>query len=352
MTKSEKTQKNKPRRISKFNFFRLVITLVLLTLASAILLCYSNISWGGEKLPSKFEAVINECDAADLKLIDDSIAELNQYFDQVDGNLDSFLDDLFSLKSKAQMFWYMVKDLKWELPAEYSPYLMMLAMVPHREGQSLEAFLEEKFDAHFGGVDRLEQALETTISSIGFELRRNNSQLEMEIGELLAEDMDALNHEGKSATQCIRELRNSIRGLSGTLVSNTSGVQVPVEIAGVAADIWLAPAIGTFLMESGVIAEGLATTITTFGIGIVIALGVDIVANEIARDNLRPKIEEALIQWRLKTIARFREKMMDKLTDMHMTRRLLIEKILSREITRQCKDHYLIEPDVISLPIS
>ena len=138
-----------------------------------------------------------------------------------------------------------------------------------------------------------------------------------------------MKHEGKSATQCIRELRNNIRDLSGTLVAETAGVQIGVEITGVAADIWLAPAIGTFLMESGVIAEGLATSIITFGIGAVIAVGVDIIANKVARDNLKPKIEEALTQWRLETIATFREKMMDKLADMHAVRRQLIADVLN-----------------------
>ena len=310
---------------------RIILTLFLFTIASTIFLSYSGITGAKKTIPSKFKTAIHECDAADLKLIDEGIADLNKYFDQVEINLDPFLDDLFSLKSKAQMLWYMVKDLKWELPEDISPALMLVALVPHRKGENLETFLENKFDTHFGGSENLEKELETTIGSIGFELRRNNSQLEIQLGELLAEDINTLKHEGESATQCIRELRTSIRNLSGIMVTETAGMQIGVEIIGVASDIWLAPVIGGILAESVGLAEGLAT----LGIGAVIAVGVDIIANKVARDNLRPKIEEALTQWRRETIATFRKKMMDKLADMHMTRRLCIEKLLPREITRQ-----------------
>jgi len=308
---------------------RIILTLFLLTLSSAIFLSYSGIAGTKGTIPSKFKTAIHECDTSDLKLIDGGIVDLNKYFDQVESNLEPFLDDLFSLTSKAQMLWYMVKDLKWELPEDISPALMMVALIPHREGESLEAFLENKFDTHFGGSENLEQALKSTVSSIGFELRQNNSQMEMELGKLLAEDINGLNQEGKSAVQCMQQLRSSIRKLSGTMVSETAGMQIGVELIGVASDIWLAPVIGGFLAEAAGMAEGLCTSVTSFGVGFIIAVGIDLVANEVARNSLKPKIEEALAQWRRETINTFRAKMMDKLTDMHAARRQLIAEVLN-----------------------
>jgi len=70
--------------------------------------------------------------------------------------------------------------------------------------------------------------------------------------------------------------------------------------------------------------------IIKLGIGLVIVLDVDFVANEVARSSLKPKIEDALIQWRLKTINTFRTKMLDKLASMHAVRRQLIAEMLDK----------------------
>ena len=320
--------KSKSTKANKMKIFRIIITLLLLMLAFDILYFY-RFNNGAENIPPKFETVIHESDTADQELIDKGVAELNRYFDGVDAELDPFLDDLFTWKTKSQMLWYMMKDLKWDIPDNIPPSTMALILVPHREGNTLEEFLGNKFNTFFGGSEKLEEELEITIGAIGLELQRNNSQLEMQLGELLAEDINALKHEGKSAIQCMQEIKSGISDLSGRLVGETAGVQIGVELTGVATDFWVAPVIGGFLAEIAGLAEGLATSLATWGTGIIIAVAIDIVANKVARDNLKPEIQGILTQWRQETIKVFREKMTEKLAYMHSIRNQAIAEILN-----------------------
>ncbi len=325
--------------------------ILLLLLISVILLTtlptmpeesvLSTISW------SEYKQAISEFEAEDRRLIEKATVELNRYFDEMECNIDPFLDDIYSLTSKLKMLWYLLKDIEFKNIDNLSPYLMMMPpVVPVRSGTNLPGFIEEKFDHHFGGTYEINQQLNILIGDIAQELKYNNERLAVELGELVPA---TLKDSGKLSDRVADadHFTDRARELSTTIVARTTGLQAGIEVGSLAIDIMVTKSIAGYVIsvlaaEGLIVAEGIASGVVTFGIGAAIAIAIDIVANNISKSTLRPKIEQAIAQRRQETITEFRKLIVEMVNKFHHTRRRAIEDTLNVGVLLKVKNSFLL----------
>jgi len=322
----------------KFVSLKNIMVLLLLTVAIWLLTTLpkipeftskdSNPSW------SEYDRVISGFDNEDRKLVEKSVDDLDMYFDEMEKNIDPFLDDLYSYKSKGQMLWYLCKDIRLKEVEGLNPYLMMLPLYkPVREGESLNVFLENKFNNYFGDSDAVNKQLHQIVANVSLELERNNERLAVELGEVTASSHDDAG-ENVDTAGADSTFKDQAKKLSMAIVARTSGLQAGVELSTLTVvESYMVQPIAALLVEimveQGIIAaEGLAGSFTTFGIGLAIAISVDVVANKISRSSLEPQIRNALRIRRQEIMTSFKRLMLAKLRTFHGARRQAIRDTL------------------------
>lgn len=333
------------KNILKIVTLKTVFVLLLLTIAMSLLTTLPEIPefTSNDSSPScsdsdpswsEYDRVISRFDEEDRKLVNKSVDDLEIYFDEMEKNIVPFLDDLYSYKSKGQMLWYLCKDLRLKEVEGLNPYLMMLPLyVPVRGGESLNVFLENKFNNYFGDSDAVNNQLRQIVANVSLELERNNEHLAVELGEITASSHDDTG-EVVDAAGAGSAFKDEAKNLSLSIVVRTSGLQAGVELATLSVvESYMVQPIAALLVEilveQGIIAAGgLASGFTTFGVGLAIAFAVDIVANKISRSSLEPQIRNALRIRRQEIMTSFKRLMLAKMREFHCTRRQAIRDTL------------------------
>ncbi len=315
------------------------LILMLLNIASLLFCTLSELpqdSGVSAVLWPEYETVLSRFDAADRRMIAVATDELNRYFDKMEDNIEPFLDDLYSFTAKGKMLWYLLKDIKLKEIEGVSPYVMMLPpMIPVREGSSLPDFLGRKFNHYFGSSSEVKSELRNIVDGIDTNLSYNNERLAVELGALAA--VTRGNSEDSAVSAAAGGgFKDRAKDLSVMIVARTSGLQTGIEIAALASDCYVAPYISAYIVsvmaaEGMIVVEGVAGGMVTFGVAAAIAIATDIVANNISKSSLRPKIRQALQQRRNEVVADFKKSIVNNLRKFHRSRRGLIRKTLSRE---------------------
>ncbi len=282
---------------------------------------------------AEFERLIHDAEVADRVVVDEAIAEIDRYFDAKERKLEPFLDELYSLKTKLKMGWYLARDIRFrpfgEQENQSFRYVSMLALRPVREGTHLPDFIEGLFARYFGGRAEISQMLEQISGSVSRELAFNNERLANEIGVLAAADDQGL---GDAADRVGAQagFHDKAGALAMTIVNHTTGIQFGSEIFGIFMADSIAVSVISYLVAEGVIViSGVAKGLVTFGVAAVVALAVDLVANKLAKDNLRPKVVEALEKRHRETITAFRHKLQQALRAYQMERRRTVRRLLA-----------------------
>jgi len=291
-----------------------------------------------ERLPlPAYEKVIDKFDAADRKLADHAVDELNRYFDEMVQGIDPFLDDIFGLKSKAKMIWYLVTDFEVEFEdlGNVNPWLMSLVIniKSVKRGDSLERFIETKFDRHFGSGLEVKNRMRQIVDTMSRELSFNNGRMAVELGELMPGSLGEADEIVSTGSSEKSGFEDVARKMSVSLISRTSGMQLALESVLWATDAavanYIAAPLVTLLVDSGIIVlGGVAAGSVTWGAGIAAAIATDIAANKISKSMLQPELEKVLHERRSETLVNFQRVILNRLREYHQSRRQLLERKL------------------------
>lgn len=283
---------------------------------------------------AELEQLMKDTEAADRAVVDEAIAEIERYFDDMERNLEPFLDDLYSLSSKIKMAWYLVKDIRFKPSEEFESGLfasvMLLPIKPVREGTHLPDFIEDLFNRYFGGRTEVSEMLKRITGNVSRELVFNNERLANVIGALaVSDDGDKLEQIADEAGDR-GDFHDRAGALAMTIANRTSGIQLGSEVFGIFVADSIAAYVISYLVAEGVIVmEGITQGLATFGVATVIALAVDVVANKLAKDNLRPRIAEALQNRRRETTSAFRKQLRHALRTYQINRRYRVRQLLA-----------------------
>ena len=273
--------------------------------------------------------LIEKCSQQDDQAILRAIADLNFHFEQKREMVPEFLNDLFSLKSKGKMAWYFVRG----------------------DGR-LEAFLHEKTNHYLGSSNLLQAEVERITNVLKMEIQKNHNQLMLALEADLAELPINLNIRKLSGEDFKRSFNNSFDIALKGMLPRTVGVQLGVETIALAFDIWVASAIGAriagALATSGIIAGGSAaaggtavaggaalgpwTAGISIAVGIVVAVAIDWVCNEVARADAEKNILAALENWRYASVMSFKAKATRGINHFNDARLLALKKALKKEL--------------------
>jgi hypothetical protein len=283
---------------------------------------------------AELERLMEGAEAADRAVLDEAITEINRYLDSKEGNLEPFLDDIYSLGSKLKMAWYLAKDIRFKpIVDEYDSDLYSMALLlpfrPVREGSHLPDFIEELFGRYFGSRSDISKMLDRVTGSVSRELAFNNEHLANDIGALAAVEEQGL-EQAAAAAGSRAGFHDRAGALAMTIVNHTTGIQLGSEFFSIFVADSIAAYIISYLVAEGVIViGGLAKGLVTFGIAAVVAMAVDLVANQLAKNQLRPKIEEALRKRRQETVSAFRRQLQQALRSYQMNRRRTVRQLLA-----------------------
>jgi hypothetical protein len=248
----------------------------------------NNISW------AVFEETIDHCEDADRKIIDRAVAELNLYFDQMHSRIDILLNELFGVTSKVKMLWYLSTG----------------------QNSRLQGFVENSFDECLGSSDEIRKEIALQLSDVSQELNANNERLALEIGALVEVGFECrVATDGEDESE--QHFRDLARQMSSSIIIHRAGIQLGVETAIMAVNYGAVPPLTTIvaglLTDTGIIAAGSSAGPIGTILSCVIALAIDITSNHLAKEHLRPGIEQALALRRKETLACFEKALNDKL---------------------------------------
>jgi len=274
---------------------------------------------------------IKACEKRDNESIDEAVDEINIFFDIKKENVDLFLDELFSLKSKGKMAYFFI-----------------------RGNERLEKYLHIIAGKHFGKPDDLEDEVSKITNALKNDFRRNHNELVLALEVDLAGLPYQLNLVNQTTEEFVENFNNSFDISLKGMLPRTVGVQLGVESITLAIDIWITPVIAesiiSFLISRGMITGGIVavegtvlagaaassglTLGTSIVVGVVIAVGIDIISNKIAKADAKEKILASLELWRAGTLAVYKDNTTNGLNQLHRIRKEALKKALILEISR------------------
>jgi len=284
-----------------------------------------------DKFFQKHAESITACEKRDNESIDEAVDELNNFFDIKEENVDLFLDELFSLKSKGKMAYFFICG-----------------------NERLEKYLHEIAGKHFGKPSDLKDEVSKITNALKNDFRRNHNELVLILEVGLATLPYQLNLVNQTTEEFVENFNNSFDSSLKGMLPHTVGVQLGVESITLAIDMWVGPVIAesiiSFLISKGMITGGVIavegavltgatassglTLGTSIVVGVVIAVGIDIILNKIAKANAKEKILASLKLWREGTLSSYRDNATNGLNHFHRIRKLALKKALILEISR------------------
>jgi hypothetical protein len=274
----------------------------------------------------------------DRKSIALTVSEIERYFALKYMEVSPLVDDLFSIKSKLKIGYYYIRG----------------------KGR-LDRYLQEKIEHYLGDPEELRNEINTITSTLKMGLEKNHNELMLALEADLAVLPYDLKMSNQSSSTFVNDFKvafdNTIKGM----LPRTAGVQLGVEAIGLAIDMWVAPVIGSavvnFLASRSIIGAGqLAAQGTAIGagaslgpytlgstlvVGTIIALIIDWGCNRVAKSDAEKQIMASIDEWRDGTVNNFKETVSAGLQEFHNTRKKVLKSALIQGIADLAKANNL-----------
>lgn len=263
-----------------------------------------------------------------------AVSDLKRYFALKYMKISPLVDDLFSIRSKIKIGYYYV-----------------------RGNGGLDDYLQGKIEHYLGDPEELRNDISTITSALKMGLEQNHNKLMLAFEADLAILPYNLRIANQPSSTFVHNFETAFDHTIKGMLPRTVGVQLGVEAIALAIDMWVAPAIGSavvnFLASRSIIgagrmaAQGVAigagtslgpyTFGTTIVAGAIIAIIIDWACNNAAKTDVQKMIIASIDQWREGTVMSFEGNVSAGFKEFQNNRKIALRGVLIQEITNLAK---------------